>query len=112
ASASSTGSWPRAPPPPSATSDPEPGEHAAVLVRERLLLEEPLGEALLVPHREVVLQAEHAHLARHGRALAEELRQHHASLLVHGDGLAEEVDAVKESQLGGVGGGHLREPAL
>ena len=42
-------------------------------------------EPLLVPDREVVLQAEDAHLARHGRGLAQQLGQHHAALLVHGD---------------------------
>src|SRR5947209_11192650 len=111
ASASRTGSWPRAPSL-EPTSDPEPGEHAAVLLRERLLLEQPLGEPLLVPHREMVLEAEHAHVAHHARALAQELRQHHAPLLVHRHRLAEEVHAVQEALLGGIGGGHLGQAAL
>src|SRR5688572_18221850 len=109
ASARRTGSWARAMVVP---LDPEAGEHAAVVVGEGLLLEEPLLQPLLVPDREVVLQAEDAHLARHGRALAQQLRQHHATLLVHGRRLAEEVDPVEEAQLRGVGGRDLGQPPL
>src|SRR4030042_648414 len=62
ASARRTGTWP--------ASDPMLREEPPVLVGERLLLEQPLLQALQVPHREVVLQAEDAHFARHGRAFA------------------------------------------
>src|SRR6185295_6690347 len=94
------------------TSDPEPGKHAPVLVRERLLLAQALREPLLVQHREVVLQAEHAHLARHGRALAQELRQHDAPLLVHRHRLAEEVHPVEEALLRRIGGRNFGQTAL
>src|SRR5512144_571056 len=50
-------------------SDPILREEPPVLVRERLLLEQPLLQPLQVPDREVVLQPEHAHLALHRGAL-------------------------------------------
>src|SRR5207245_1640574 len=74
----------------SPTSDPEPRKGVAVLVGEGLLLE-ALQEALLVPHLEMVLHAQDADVARHGRRLAQELGQHDAALLVEAHALAEEV---------------------
>src|SRR5512145_1645081 len=78
-------------------SDPELRESTAVLLGEGFLLEEPLDEALLVPHREVVLQTENRNLACHGCRLAEQLRNENAPLAVDLGDLTEEVDAIEES---------------
>src|SRR5262249_23137803 len=102
-SASSTGTWP--------ASDPILREQPPVLVAERLLLEAVL-EPLEVPNREVVVLSEHAHVARHRRAVAQRLRDHDAARAVECAWRAEEFHGVEEAQLGGMRAGHRREATL
>src|SRR5574341_34505 len=103
-SSSRTGTWP--------ASDSILREQPPVLVGERLLLEQPLLQALEVPDREVVLQPEDAHLTRHRRALAQQLRDQDPALAVERRRLAKEVHAIEEAQLRGVCRGHGRQTAL
>src|SRR5438477_12755482 len=63
----------------------------------------------MVPHVEVVVEAEDVDIATHRRRLAQTDRNQDAALCIKLTHLAEVVDAIEVTQLRGIGGGNLTE---
>src|ERR1700674_3819336 len=92
-------------------SDPSLAQGPEVLFGEGLLLQ-AAGEAVAVPHHQVIEVGADHHLAAHAGALAQDLGDQQAPLVVQARLLAEVADPLEEARLHPVGGRHAPEPRL
>src|SRR6202049_3779570 len=92
-------------------SDPSLAESSEVLFGEGLLVQ-AAGEAVAVPHHQVIEVGADHHLAAHAGALAQDRRDQQAPLVVQAGLLAVIVDPFEVARLHPVGGRHAAEPRL